>query len=243
MNNIIYVDNIPYSVPPHWFWKEYCETGWEPNTFKIFQKYIDNNTHFVDIGAWVGITSLYALSCGCKNINAVEANPKSYEILQKVIMINNLNEYIKCKNICIYNKNNESIKFGRDTSSASQIADNGEYVVVTQTLNNFLEEINIQQSNVFIKIDIEGSEIYIMNDIYNIINMGAKVFLSLHPPFYKDKKQSCYEIISCLKNMSLQLSDGNITNTNEIENMLLSEEKYPNFGTKHGNFFEILCYK
>lgn len=245
MYDKISVDNRAFIVPNHWFWEEYKNTGWEPNTFKIFKTHITPNTHFIDIGAWLGVTSLYAIQCNCQHIHAVEANPQSFDLLDQTIKINNLQNQINIKNICIYNQNNKTIKFGIQTSSASRISDKGQYQVQTQTLASYLDEIiDNNHLDIFIKIDIEGTEAIIMDQIDEAIkNRSAKIFLSLHPPFWLNPINVNELMNYYLKDKQIVLASGQKIDLNTLSNMILSKDSYPTFGTKFGNFFEILIYK
>lgn len=242
LNTNIKVEDNTFTVPPHWFWNEYNTEGLEPDTLATFKKYINSSTHFIDIGAWLGVTSLYAISCGCKKINAVEANPKSYSLITNMIELNNLQDAINTKNICISDKNNQTVKFGIDTSSASRISDAGQYTVQTQLLTSYINEIKTSEyKDLFVKIDIEGAESLIIDQIDKLIkDYSANIFLALHPPFWKDKKITTSLIQHYFKDKNISLSDGDKISINKLNDMLLSKNKYPRWGTKFGNFFEIL---
>ena len=81
----IEVSNEEFKVSPHEFWREFRRDGWEHETHDNFRRNITNETTFLDVGAWVGICSMWASVIGCKKIYAIEANPKSYELLTKTI--------------------------------------------------------------------------------------------------------------------------------------------------------------
>jgi FkbM family methyltransferase len=237
---LIDVAGVTFSVSAHWFWEEYRKSGWEPETYETFRRNLTDDTIYVDIGAWVGITLMWARVLGVKKIHAVEANPESYELLSRTVMENQLLEpCVDLTNACVTNKDNELVRFGRGLSSASRIAKDGDYSVLTTRLSSYLNK-NGLSGNLFIKIDIEGAECLVIEDLANYLALGNKAFLALHPPFWEDKVASHDLIIESLKEFCLFNARGETLEIKELSKMILSEEKYPAWGTSFGNLFEIL---
>ena len=234
------VDGVSFSVSPHRFWKQYRKSGWEPKTYETFRRNLTDDIIYVDIGAWVGITLMWARVLGTKKIYAVEANPESYELLSYTVMENQLlKSCVDLTNVCVTNKDAELVRFGRGLSSASRIIKDGDYSVSTTTLSSYLNKNNLSE-NLFIKIDIEGAECLLMDDLVNVLKLGNKCFLALHPLFWEDKVASHDLIIESLKEFYLFNNEGKRLEIKELSKMILSEEKYPTWGTSIGNFFEIL---
>ncbi len=236
------VDGETFEVPNHWFWKQYKESEWEKDTFLTFKKHINSKITFIDVGSWVGVTSMYAYKCDCKNIYSIEANPKSFEILKGVKEMNSgLGSCMDVKNICITQKDNEVVKFGHKMSSASRITESGEYSVKTQTILSYLNEKNIDySSDIFLKVDIEGSELNVIDDLSSLITQNNKMLLALHPPFWESLESGCRTIMEHLKDKKLFSVKGKQLSHADVENMILTKEKFPEWGTPFGNFFEIL---
>jgi FkbM family methyltransferase len=42
------------------FWDRVAAGGWEPQTFRVFQRFLTPGSSCIDIGAWIGPTTLYA---------------------------------------------------------------------------------------------------------------------------------------------------------------------------------------
>lgn len=238
----IKVSNQRFKVSPHHFWKEFKEQGWEPETFDNFKRNITKETTFIDLGAWVGVTSIWASVIGCKKIYAVEANPRSYALLKKTISANqSLQEIISLSNHCISNVNGSIVKFGKKLSSTSRITKGGHYSVKTITLKNYINAIG-SLDNVFLKIDIEGAEEQILDDL-NALKKSIqhlKIFLALHPDFWKDKRSTCTALIEVCKEFKMSLPDGDPMTLSQLEEMVMTDEKFPHWGTSYGNFFEIM---
>ena len=229
-----------FQVSHHWFWDQYDESGWEPNTYSTLKKYLNEETKFVDIGAWVGLTSMWANTLGVKQVYAIEANPKSYELLLRTINNNtNLLSTVELTNVCITDKDEEFVRFGRDLSSASRLDITGEYQVKTSRLKTYIDQRALKE-NLFIKVDIEGAELLILQDLHEILCGRNKAFMALHPTFWSDKQSGHDLILDFLKDFSVYNDEGVILDLDELSAMILTKDEYPSWGTPHGNFFEIL---
>jgi len=242
--DFIAVNNLQFKVKQHWFWKQYKESFWEPHTYDIFKNYLRADKDYIDIGCWVGITCFFAREIGARRIWAVEANPLTCDLLKTIIKQNQLLNNMNLENICITDRDNTLVNFGgskneANTSSASSIKGNN-WQIASSKLCTYIEKDNIENYN-FIKIDIEGAESLIHEDL---IELSARkdlcIYLSLHPPFWTDKEQSAqrfletvsfYNIFDCLDR---PLSAG------KLKERLLTEVTHPEWGTLYGNFFEIL---
>ena len=69
-------NNYKFNVNPkdyEKFWEQFSNESWEKNTTDIFDRYIDKNTIYIDIGAWIGPTLFYAAQLAGKSI-AIEAD-------------------------------------------------------------------------------------------------------------------------------------------------------------------------
>jgi FkbM family methyltransferase len=181
------------------FWKDNY-TDWEKETFDIFDTYLDINKIFIDIGGWIGTTSMYG-SRKSKYVYSVEADKKSFNDMAMNLQINCNNNYTLI-NKAIYNVDNIDIKFGKKkfihnstmNDFNSQIYDDNEtsndyYLIKTITLKNLLEINNINPVEIsLIKVDIEGGEENILNDLYYIHQTySIRLYVSFHYSWWKDK--------------------------------------------------------
>lgn len=237
----INVDDNYFKVCEHWFWDEYDQKGWEPQTYQTYFKYLDKDTIYVDVGTWVGLTIIWAAILGCKNIYGIEANPVSYDLATKNFQMNKKTQNVKLSNLCITDKDNEKIHFGHATSSASSIR-GGEYEVNTVTLLSYLSNNDLLDKPLFIKIDIEGAEELILSDLEKLINnQDLTLYLSLHPPFIKDKELFAKKLVDILYQFKkVEYSDGKAISKDELYERITTAEEYPEWGTSFGNFFEII---
>ena len=235
----IEVNKLYFKVEDHWFWDEYEKKRWEPQTYRAMQEFFSPDVMYVDIGAWVGITIFFAAEIGFKYIYAVEANPLSYDILKKNCTFNKFTENVNITNVCITDKDNVKVSFGgRSTSSASSIRGN-DWQILSATLKNYLKGNNLLDKKLLIKIDIEGAEELILDDLADLSD--KIILLSLHPPFFQNLSKTGNNIIDvCYKNYDVLDSSLNPIKSDELLRRITSKQEKPYWGTSFGNFFEII---
>lgn len=237
----INLDNTYLKVKNHWFWDEYDQCGWEPQTYDIYKKYLNIQTKYIDIGAWVGMTIFFAAETGVKEIYAIEANPVSYGLVAQNCKINKKTNKAKLSNVCITDKDDEEIRFGHSTSSASSIRGN-EYTVKTKTLNTYLKDNNLLDDDLFIKIDIEGAEELIIKDLEELAKKpNLTIYLSFHPDCWQDKEKTTEELLNVAYGFeNIRFSDNRQIDKETLKKMCLTKDKTPDWGTPFGNYFEIV---
>ncbi|MCE7991001.1 MAG: FkbM family methyltransferase [Roseivirga sp.] len=171
------------------YWQAVADGSWEPNTFKILNRFIKNDS-FLDIGAWIGSVSLYA-AFTAKNVYSFEPDPIAVRELKENL---SLNPVLKKKidlvekavtadgeNLNIYCRNN----FGDSASSMlSRSWDKGAQVEVEALLlEDFIKEKDIQDIGL-IKVDIEGGEFSVIPAIQNVLKTyQPTLYLSFHFPY------------------------------------------------------------
>lgn len=241
---LVKVNQKEYNVPENWFWHEYNQKGWEPKTYEIFKRYLRADKEYIDIGAFIGPTVLYAHEIGVKTIHAVEPNLLSHELLLDLKRMNDIPGYkMFVYNLCITDKSFEEVSFGptngNDTSSASSLRGNS-WKVKTFTLLDFIKYGRIDNFN-FIKIDIEGAEELIIKDLIELSKRkDLYIYLSLHPEFWNNRLDVTVDIIKAYSMYDVFDSDDNELRKSELMYRCLSLEKAPSWGTPMGNYFEIL---
>jgi FkbM family methyltransferase len=190
---------------------------WENDTFLNFEKVTDLTKTALDLGAWIGTTSLW-LAKHFKHVVAVECDQTSLERLRRNIVLN------KIDNITVIPKPISSkectVTFGpRETLSCGYNVNTGTMVsyikeqqttIFDSTINTItLEILRNRFSDIgFIKCDIEGHEENIMEDIFSI---GVPVHMSFHIPWWKD--QNVHRFDHIFENFTYQ---GEISEFTEI---------------------------
>lgn len=176
-----------------WFWNIFQDGTWEPNTFKIFDRFLDANKAYVDIGAWIGPTVLYGAG-KAKEVYAFEPDPVAYEMLEKNIAYNGLLNVWSAR-LGVWGKWGK-ISLGRKTGFGDSMSSNlwKEYALNISVIsfNTILRGTNPN----FIKIDIEGGESNLLEHARGILKTyKPTIYLSLHTPWFEGEDLRRYKEI------------------------------------------------
>ena len=195
---------------------------WERETFHILNYYAPKygresfvNANdikkkiYLDIGAWIGPTTLYAANFYTKVV-ALEPDPVALEILKKNIFVNNYN------NITVVDKAlaivDDSIIFGGNgelgNSESTMLVSNSRYItecwggrwtseerkqniieVEGITMSKLLEINQIDPKEIaLIKMDIEGGEFMVIPHLATfLLEHNIPLYISLHYVFLKEE--------------------------------------------------------
>jgi FkbM family methyltransferase len=209
-NNInFYINKKDNSDRVNNFWVDHFYK-WKDHTFHTFDKYLEKDKIFIDIGGWVGTTSIYAAEKS-KYVYVIEADPESFDALVKNNKLNNNN--VIFINKAFYNINDIELEFGScssnedwNTSSSSILPQNKNSLckIKIKSINfeYLFKDYNIDVNNIsLIKIDIEGGEEFILEDIifisqtYNIV-----ILVSFHYDWWVNKNLDRFNLSNELKN-------------------------------------------
>tara|TARA_Y100000590_G_scaffold59177_1_gene62757 strand:+ start:3690 stop:5090 length:1401 start_codon:yes stop_codon:yes gene_type:complete len=189
------------------FWKN-IYPSWESDTFQVFDRFLNKKKIFIDIGAWIGTTSMYG-SRKSKHVYSVEADNLSIKDLS-----------LNLSNNCIdnnYTLINKAI-FNQDESLSNSIK------VKTITINSIINRYKINPNDIsLIKVDIEGGEENIFNDLQNL-NSRYKIpiYISMYYKWWKNKNLDRFSFLTQehknnIKNnpfVNLLFTDGDIEMNN-----------------------------
>jgi FkbM family methyltransferase len=238
----IILGDTQFIVPSHWFWDQ-AEDNWEPQTFRFFERNLICGTDFLDIGAWVGPTSMIATALGARKSKIIEPNPVNFWHLL-VTQINNpeLFQSWFLVNACVSDKAG-SARIGplsgiKSGSSATNIRQN--HADGAEIISLRLEDMVKGNDNFsLVKVDIEGAEASILPDLKIFAKSEAAVWLSLHPPFISEKEKLLHDVLQLTDSFYLTDDENKPLAEEVLKEFILTEETHPRWGTKWGNFFEI----
>ncbi len=192
----ITVNNKSFFVDPtgyEYFWPSVNDGTWEPDTYRIFDEYIDDETLAIDIGAWIGPTALYAAQLAKKCI-AFEPDPVAFPRLYENHKLNASATW--SKRLSVYDKAVDArkgkISFGSqqeggDSMSSVLFADfPTRWEVDTITLEEVIADNADPDQKIFLKIDIEGGEYTLVPQIKEFLaDPRVVAHISLHPNFLR----------------------------------------------------------
>lgn len=158
------------------FWERVLLDDWEPHTFRIFDIFLDENHSFIDIGAWIGPTSLYGCQIA-RHCYAIELDPVAFRQLKENFELNpKLIPRVTLSNQCIadfcgtISLGNKTSSIGGDSMSSVLFSGGTKsWTVPATTLTQFVRDHDIDDCN-FIKIDVEGREAIILPAIAELLD-------------------------------------------------------------------------
>ena len=194
------------------------------------RKYIDNDSNVLIVGTHIGSLAI-PLSKHCKAITAIEANPKTFELLEINLQLNNI-ENITPHNI-FANDSSEKVEFLLNTVNSGGSKrkpkksnflydyDNPEVIELeSHKLDHYLSEHNFD----LILLDIEGSEYFAMKGMKEILSNCKTLVVEFLPHHLKNVADIDVDtFISALPNhfTSFQLPDHNQEhNISEVKTVL-----------------------
>ena len=186
------------------FWDRVEQGYWEPTLFDAFDAFVDQDHSYIDLGAWIGPTVLYACQLA-RHAYAVEPDPVAFAQLQENVDLNpELRDRIDLFNVCIGDSSG-TVRMGSrgsagDSSSSMLLPDcDTSWTVDSLTLQSFTEANHITDCG-FIKMDTEGAEAIILPNIIDYLRQHKPTLhVSLHPLLYKKPKEDLERIIEALR--------------------------------------------
>jgi FkbM family methyltransferase len=183
------------------FWKAVASNSWEPETFALFERFLDRDHSYIDIGAWIGPTVLYGSQIA-KLAYGLEPDPIAFaELKQNVVLNPSLAHRIRLFNACIA-QTSGSVAFGSrgtggdSTSSLLFSAEKTSWSVTAFTFEDFVRANGIDDCN-FIKMDIEGGEYEVLPTMLEYLQANRPTLhLSLHPCYLKSSLGLIGEMIT-----------------------------------------------
>jgi FkbM family methyltransferase len=175
------------------FWEVFRDGKWEESTLDTFDRYLSGKTVFLDIGAWIGPTTLYAAATA-KRVIAIEADPVAAGLLRKNVALNpTLSARIEILERAVF-AHDGTLRIGSkgstgDSMSSVFFAENeNSWEVETITPSEIRAKIGDGES-VFLKIDIEGAEYHLLPAIAPLLALpDITALIAFHPSFLPGNK-------------------------------------------------------
>ena len=189
------------------FWQTFYK-DWEKERFLVYDRFLSPDKIFIEIGGWIGTSTMYC-SRKSKFVYCVEADHESFRDLSKNMEINCDQNYTLI-NKAMYHIDDIDVTFGKNmflnhskmNDSTSQILTKNDetYEIKTITIQRLLNDIenieNIENISL-IKVDIEGGEQYILNDLFSIHQThNIPLYISFHYSWWTDKNLDRFPFLS-----------------------------------------------
>jgi FkbM family methyltransferase len=168
------------------YWQGVAGGHWEPATFRIFERFIDREHCYIDMGAYVGVTLLYGCQIA-RRAYGIEPDPIAFAELQHNVAANRpLTDNVELLEACIAPRSG-TVAFGNcgeggDSVSSLLFADRRtHWMVKALSFEDFVSQHGISDCN-FIKMDIEGGEYTLLPSMRRYLRTHRPTLhLSLHP--------------------------------------------------------------
>jgi FkbM family methyltransferase len=168
------------------FWRRFDAGEWEPATLEALAGLTGPQALLVDLGAWVGPTTLFAAAGGAR-VAAVEADPVALAWLRRNLALNpELAARVEVIDRAIWPTSGRVAfgsnrgRGGNSMSSAVHARPETRWEVETITPAQLAARLDPELRWV-VKIDIEGGEYPLAEALWPLIGPAEAVLLSLHP--------------------------------------------------------------
>jgi FkbM family methyltransferase len=211
------------------FWAQLQLGLWEPNTFKIFDTFLDPEHSYIDIGSWIGPTVLY----GCQKAKycyAFEPDPVAFGFLNNNVDLNDsLKDKIHLSDNCIMDFSGLSYLTPKTESGGDSLSSTifkkslNSWEISSITIDDFILKYSVDNCN-FLKIDIEGGEFKILPSMLDFFKQQKPtLYLSLHPFLMENPKESLENIFHIIDTYDY-LYDNKLNE--KRKNWILNEENF-----------------
>jgi FkbM family methyltransferase len=167
------------------FWDKVAAGAWEPGTLDVIDRLVEGETVFLDLGAWVGPTALYAAG-RAKRVIAVEADPAALDQLQRNLHANpELASRIEVIGRAVHADPGVITlgarrKPGDSMSSTLLAGAPRRWHATTVTPEELVSQLDGAE-RVFVKLDIEGGEYALLPAATALIERADVFLVSFHP--------------------------------------------------------------
>jgi FkbM family methyltransferase len=168
------------------FFDKLAAGRWDSGLFKFIDRFVDERTVYIDIGAWLGVSPFWAAQ-RAKKVIAVEPDPVCLRALEAMQPLNRAGAPVTIVAAALSNDAQLTLRavegLGSSMTSAVRAGSGSGFSargVSIQQLINMAEGAPL-----CLKIDIEGYEYHLVAQLAGVPAGQTKgVLVSLHPRFY-----------------------------------------------------------
>ena len=167
------------------FWDEFMTLPWEPWTLDMVDRFVTDESTFVDIGAWAGPVSMWAADRHDARVIAVEPDPVANDYLNLHKYANGFDK-IEIVDGALANETGTAFiaphEFGWG-STMSRLSDAGREVACWNIADLF-EQYDVEDCSL-LKMDIEGAESIVLETVGPFCaERGIPMIVAIHQPWW-----------------------------------------------------------
>lgn len=186
----------PFRVDPYHsrFWRKASAGKWEPETFAVLDRHLSPDRDYLDIGAWIGPTVLFAAR-KARRVITVEPDPAAFRALHWNLELNGL-ENVTALPVALADTVGVTRMAGmrgeRGDSTTSLLNPTGAAGSDVLTLDWVTFSASVDLSAVgLVKIDVEGAEYDLVPQMADwLTQTRPPLLLSTHAPYLPEDQRA-----------------------------------------------------
>ncbi len=192
-NIFVKIDDTLYQLAPgnKKFWLRVADNQWEADTFSFLDRCLKPDSIYLDVGAWIGPTVLFAAK-RCHKVYCIEPDAVAYEKLLANLRMNEVHNVLPFHG-ALHSENcpvqiTNSDHFGNSETRVQTSAEGG-ITVVGIKISVFIDWWKIDRIDL-LKMDIEGAEFDLIPSLIHFLDRyKPAVHLSLHAPLFAESER------------------------------------------------------
>lgn len=183
-----HLNGEPFRLDPYHskFWRKCSAGAWEPETFAVLDDHLSPDRDYLDIGAWIGPTVLYAAR-RARHVWCFEPDPVALRHLLWNLDLNDI------RNVTVigaalsggFGLTRMASMHGEAGDSTSSLLQDGSHGTdaLTITWDQFSGSVDLTQVSL-VKMDIEGAEFDVLPAMLDWLQtQRPALYLSTHGPY------------------------------------------------------------
>jgi FkbM family methyltransferase len=217
------INNFKLKLPTKYF-RLFPKT-YEPTSFEFFKKHAKPGSTILDIGAHIGLYSIFFYKITKGKIFSFEPTPSTVEVLKKTIQVNNAEKNVTVVQAAVAETSGVATFYSNDldASQSNSLVDlelsdssnrKGAYQVNVLSVDQFRTQEKLKID--VLKIDAEGVELDVLKGAKETFLQDRPVaVLGLHPFAYQNRAQMLDMIWTILSDYKMQVQTEGQTITKE----------------------------
>ncbi len=181
--------------------------GFETGEFEIVKRLINSSDTFIDVGANIGLYTMYAsrLVGATGSVHAFEPLAEAYDLLEKNVRLNNMTN-VKINPVALGEQEGEAELYINQESTLTSLGQTGRGNIVgvkkvpVWTLDAYAFKTGLEKID-FLKIDIEGFEGHVLRGASHLLERseGLVILCELAEKNYKPLNLSVNDVMDWMK--------------------------------------------